>query len=649
LNVQSALEIILRQNGFDQDERLTTKTSQFFLPLIKKCLAVKVNERPTFVELLEELGGKRYVTPIQRSLTLTLFNGITPVLDHNLDLTDFKNLDAGPLSCRTIDQIFYLWRLAGGDLTAVLKNAGLIKTSPSIRNISKFVSDHGDVYGLQRDANTLFDETLYKLSLDELEKRLAKMPIEILHPLLEGGDLEFEKRQEDFDKMNERQPLGVRETDFEYQFHRLILFERLVTSYPYSQHRLQTEAQKDIPPFYRAYAWASLLGCSGNVTDVYNRINREHLSATVIRQIEVDIPRCHQYNKLLYSPEGHRKMRNVLSAWIASHPDLVYWQGLDSLCAPFVYLNFNNEALAYASLTAFIPKYLKNFFLKDNSLIINEYLAVFAHLIAFHHPDLSNHLEQIGFIPDLYAIPWYLTVFAHVFPLDKIFHLWDKLLLGNSSFPLYIGIAILTQLKALLLKADFNECILLFSDLPEIDIGRCVRDSLEFFSSTPRSCVYREHASDASNYQINNELDMDPFPLADLKSERCPRISGNDVIEWNNLRAPTASLKTSKLLLIDIRSADEFMKAALPSSNNFSFEKSFDQQNRLVDKRFQRLLEQHRGLVKVVIGNKNHRQTVEFANKLIVNNSTRVCILHKGIDVYKTSGMLFVPTPSDLP
>lgn len=49
--------------------------------------------RPTFVELLEELGGKRYVTPIQRSLTLTLFNGITPVLDHNLDLTDFKNLD----------------------------------------------------------------------------------------------------------------------------------------------------------------------------------------------------------------------------------------------------------------------------------------------------------------------------------------------------------------------------------------------------------------------------------------------------------------------------------------------------------------------------------------------------------------------------
>ena len=63
-------------------------------------------------------------------------------------------------------------------------------------------------------------------------------------------------------------------------------------------------------------------------------------------------------------------MKNVLKSWIASHTNLVYWQGLDSLCAPFVYLNFNNEALAYASLSAFIPKYLNNFFLKDNSLII---------------------------------------------------------------------------------------------------------------------------------------------------------------------------------------------------------------------------------------------------------------------------------------
>lgn len=45
-----------------------------------------------------------------------------------------------------------------------------------------------------------------------------------------------------------------------------------------------------------------------------------------------------------------------------------------------------------------------------------------------------------------------------------------------------------------------------FSLCLEIDIERCVRDSIDVFSSTPRSCMYREHASDLASYQINNDL-----------------------------------------------------------------------------------------------------------------------------------------------
>lgn len=59
-----------------------------------------------------------------------------------------------------------------------------------------------------------------------------------------------------------------------------------------------------------------------------------------------------------------------------------------------------------------------------------------------------------------------LIHYTDVFPLHKIFHLWDTLLLGNSSFPFCIGVAILQQLRDRLLANGFNECILLFSDLP---------------------------------------------------------------------------------------------------------------------------------------------------------------------------------------
>ena len=46
------------------------------------------------------------------------------------------------------------------------------------------------------------------------------------------------------------------------------------------------------------------------------------------RQIAVDIPRCHQYDLLLASSEGHQKFMRILKAWVVAHPKLVYWQGI---------------------------------------------------------------------------------------------------------------------------------------------------------------------------------------------------------------------------------------------------------------------------------------------------------------------------------
>lgn len=182
----------------------------------------------------------------------------------------------------------------------------------------------------------------------------------------------------------------------------------------------------------------------GDLQMTYTAIDKDTEIPTD-RQIAVDIPRCHQYHTLLSSPEGHRKFRRVLKSWVVSHNHLVYWQGrasqlhtdrqtpmtdclsalvgLDSLCAPFLVLNFNNEALAYACFSAFISKYLHKFFLKDNSPIMQgsrvvgceghwgvsdgippsqtpEYLAVFSHMIAFHDPELYNHLDSVAFVPE---------------------------------------------------------------------------------------------------------------------------------------------------------------------------------------------------------------------------------------------------------
>ena len=69
----------------------------------------------------------------------------------------------------------------------------------------------------------------------------------------------------------------------------------------------------------------------GDLQSEYTYIDKDSLTTTD-RQIDVDIPRCHQYDTLLSSSEGHRKFKRVLKSWVLSHPNLVYWQGVGAWC-----------------------------------------------------------------------------------------------------------------------------------------------------------------------------------------------------------------------------------------------------------------------------------------------------------------------------
>jgi TBC domain-containing protein kinase-like protein len=366
------------------------------------------------------------------------------------------------LAERRLCEVYYLWSLAGGDVETELRKRGLISSTPPICSLPCLVTTDREGYGTGNNRVSLYDNTVLPLSLDQLQKRLEGMSTADYYPLIESSD-EMEPLHERHESSS--LPLAIKEKDIEYQFHRMVMFTRLLESYPHSQPRIVMEAVVDVCPLVRAEVWAALLGVKGDIQEQYTSIDKDS-EGSADRQIDVDIPRCHQYNTLLASRDGHRKFKRILKAWVVSHHKLVYWQGLDSLCAPFLALNFNNEALALACLSAFISKYLHDFFLKDNSAIMQEYLAVFSQMIAFHEPELYNHLDSIAFHPELYAIPWFLTMFTHILPLHKIYHLWDTLLLGNCSFPLFIGVSILQHLKDDLLSFDFNECILMFSDMP---------------------------------------------------------------------------------------------------------------------------------------------------------------------------------------
>lgn len=641
---RSGYEFILDLYGIDEAKKIQIeqKTRAIYFKLIKKCLLIDPEERPNlrelnnyFTECLQE--EKIELSPIKECFSSNKLN----VFNSNLRFCDHSNGEEEDFLWKLgVNEVYYLWKLAAGDCLQTLKINGRLKTTlSSIHKFSVFTqAENGFEHGkLIHEEESKFNDQIVPVSLDQMRKRFELMNKKIFFPLLEFKADKFEIEN------IQLQPVNIRELDIDYQLYRIVLFSRYLSAFPFKKQELIKECSIDVPPLYRNLVWSVLLEVPLNIQDTYLSINKEQITSTD-RQIDVDIPRCHQYDPLMATPQGHIKLKRVLKSWVLSNPNLVYWQGLDSLCAPFLYLNFNREELAFGCLTNFVKKYAANFFLKDNSAVIHEYLAVFSHLISFNEPELAAHFESIEFKPDLYAIPWFLTMFAHIFPLNKIFHLWDCLLVGSSAFPLCIGVSILKQLRNILLKSDFNECILFFSELPEINIEKCVSDALNIFKSTPESCTYREHSGSVSD-ENDTLLDMTPIGLEKLKAEMAPRISARDVI---NL----VKEKLHKYILIDIRPNSEFSTECVIDSKNFPFEQinvsklaqitnSSNESDQAFSLSFH--LVQHRNAIKIIIASQElFESAVDLANRLVKLKFSKICVLHQGIDSLKPTDIYVI-------
>lgn len=345
------------------------------------------------------------------------------------------------------------------------------------------------------------------------------------------------------------------------------VFRRLLLDYPQTRDEIIRQAKADggvLPAVLRGEIWAAILdvGSDALVQEQYDAIDKEQ-PTTSDRQISVDIPRCHQYNRLIASTEGREKLRRILKAWVLTGEELVYWQGLDSLAAPFLSLNFHSEARAFACLRTLVQRYVYQFFLPDNSEGMESRLALFKQLLTYHDPELALHMGEIGFVPELYAIPWFLTMFSHVLPLEKIYRLWDCLFLNSPHYVLYFALGFLKQMRQFLLTADFNSTMVFFSTLQYSDVRKCIEDAENIANHTPRSVVEPAHLKtshylhrnkkEGEQQQQQQEKEMEQaweklMTPTDFKAEVCPRVSVQDLV----------SSLSSIAVIIDVRKDELF-------------------------------------------------------------------------------------------
>lgn len=313
----------VKQNQIEQRIR------PFFINLIKKCLNPNVSQRPGFNKLLElfeeHLNATNEFKHLLKVKTNSssyendkwqLFSGKTR--SDSLEMKSINEMsekdeneeqdEQDHLWRRGVDEVYYLWRLAGGDWMQTLKqNDRIASKLMSIQKIPSYVAiEDGTEYGKPVDDEVLFDDTIVPLSLQQLRTRLDSLKLEAYYPIIEIDETKDKFNTEsnnEFKKNNislsasfvnessiEKQPLNIRESDIEYQFHRIIIFSRYLTAYPFRKQELYKECLIDIPPVYRFLAWAALLDVPSNICEIYSQIDKEIITSTD-RQIDVDIPR----------------------------------------------------------------------------------------------------------------------------------------------------------------------------------------------------------------------------------------------------------------------------------------------------------------------------------------------------------------------
>jgi hypothetical protein len=229
---------------------------------MKQCLTVDSCERPDFQTLLkmfeanEEVARQLPPSYIQRSransldgaeadlrsehsvesIKLKLFNGrirssyLAKNQDDNLEDTE-DDYEPDHLWKRGVDEVFYLWKLAGGDFLQTLKQNGrLTNRLMPIEKMPLYITvDEGREYGKPCDEETLFDETIVALSLVNLRNRLNLLKTDTFYPIIEdlnsfnNEEATITRKNSSHNRLNnlcaadmveatQKQPINIRET-----------------------------------------------------------------------------------------------------------------------------------------------------------------------------------------------------------------------------------------------------------------------------------------------------------------------------------------------------------------------------------------------------------------------------------------------------
>ena len=197
--------------------------------------------------------------------------------------------------------------------------------------------------------------------------------------------------------------------------------------------------------------------------EIYNKNNynkNEDLNSTdkekSIIIIELDIERTFPYLGLFKgnSPMAE-DLREILRVFVISRPDIGYIQGL-SFIAGILLLNMD-KFKSFISLMNLILNPIMLPFYKMNNELIQQRLQLFKQVFYYNLPELCEHFDELGMLPENYFLTWNMTLFAHDVNLELANRIWDVFMIEGVKAIYSAAVVFLSHFETKLLDMDFVE------------------------------------------------------------------------------------------------------------------------------------------------------------------------------------------------
>ena len=281
--------------------------------------------------------------------------------------------------------------------------------------------------------------------------------------------------------------------------------------------------------------------------------------------------------------DDYIKNLETLLRFFVKKNKLLYKQGLNEIAGAFLLLKYSNVkknmtfSEVYNLLNGFFHLFVINYYHDKTIYSIKNSLSLLQILIKYHAPDLFNFFEKSMLFPEVYATSWILTVFAYKLNLNKLFYLWNKLIVENDQLMIHFFMAsLLIYKKNSLLNLDEYSLPMAMNRIninSEKEIDLIFNNALNLRKQTPYSFRIFAYKLDILKHRSNNhKLKFDyyhPDTLVSIPifpSEICFICYKNDIkcpdenhISVKNFNCEHCSMGIKKdinYLLVDLRLGD---------------------------------------------------------------------------------------------